>query len=103
MNFAEVDVLSCLTLSVALGPFLPEPAWRWLRREAEETDKLAKDLRTYSDAALDEHVSSIREVFVRGRQTIESERRAFAAVREVARRVTGEEAYIVQLMGAMAL
>ena len=26
-----------------------------LRREAEETDKLAKDLRTYSDAALDEH------------------------------------------------
>lgn len=74
-----------------------------LRREAHAIDALAKDLRTHSDAALDEHVRELRELFVRGRQNREVERRAFAAVREVARRVTGEEAYIVQLMGALAL
>lgn len=75
----------------------------WLRKQAELVATLSPNLRTYSDAALDEHVQQLREIFIRGRQTEESERHAFAAVREVARRVTGEEAYIVQLMGAMAL
>jgi preprotein translocase subunit SecA len=75
----------------------------WLRTQAELTDRQAKDLRTHSDAALAEVVRECREVIVRGREDDAMVRRAFAAVREVARRETGEEAYLVQLMGAMAL
>jgi preprotein translocase subunit SecA len=75
----------------------------YLRAEAEATDRLAPDLRTHSDAALAEVVRECRESFLRGRTGVELVRRGFACVREVARRETGEEAYIVQLMGALAL
>jgi len=75
----------------------------FLRREAEAVDALATEFRNHSEAALDEAVRTIREVFVRGRQDDATVRRAMAAIREVARRETGEEAFIVQLMGAMAL
>lgn len=75
----------------------------WLRAQAQQVDALAPDLRTHSDAALNEVVRECRERFVRGREDEECVRRGFAVVREVARRETGEEAYIVQLMGAMAL
>ncbi|MBX3385371.1 MAG: hypothetical protein KF768_02240 [Phycisphaeraceae bacterium] len=75
----------------------------WLRRQAEQTDALAKEMRATSDAALDELVERCRERFVRGAPGLEWERRSLAVVREVARRVTGEEAYVVQLMGALAL
>src|SRR5690606_22595051 len=53
--------------------------------------------------ALDQLVSDLREVFHRGRQDEETVRRSLASIREVARRETGEEPYIVQLMGALAL
>ncbi|MCC6320657.1 MAG: hypothetical protein IT438_04380 [Phycisphaerales bacterium] len=75
----------------------------WLRDQAQRVDGLAKDLKTHSDAALNEVVRETREAFVRGRVDDEMVRRAFAAVREVGRRETGEEAYIVQIMGAMSL
>jgi preprotein translocase subunit SecA len=76
---------------------------RWLRAEAEAIDALAPTYRNHSEAALDDVVRDVREVFVRGRQDDEAVRRAVAMVREVARRETGEEAFIVQLMGALAL
>jgi preprotein translocase subunit SecA len=75
----------------------------WLRDQAERVDTQAKDLRSHSDAALSEVIRGVRESFVRGRVDDEMVRRAFAVVREAARRETGEEAYIVQIMGAMAL
>ncbi|MBX3403994.1 MAG: hypothetical protein KF699_11350 [Phycisphaeraceae bacterium] len=75
----------------------------YLRREAERIDALAPDLKKHSDRALDDVVRTVRESFVRGRAEVALVRRAFACVREVARRETGEEAYIVQLMGAVAL
>lgn len=75
----------------------------WLRREAEAVDRLATDLRSHSDAALSEVVRECREGFARGRVDAPAVRRTLAAVREVARRETGEQAYIVQLMGALAL
>ncbi len=75
----------------------------WLRSQAQQVDTMAPELRNHSDAALAEVVRECRELFVRGRQDDAAVRRALAAVREVARRETGEEAYIVQLMGAMAL
>ncbi len=59
--------------------------------------------RSMSDGALDATISDLRELFVRSRQDAAIVRRGLAAVREVARRVTGEEAYEVQLMGALAL
>lgn len=75
----------------------------YLRREAEQIDRLAPDLRTHSDAALNEAVRECREAMLRGRDDKELVRRSFACVREVARRETGEQAYVVQLMGALAL
>lgn len=75
----------------------------WLRRQAELIDAMAPELKNFSTAALDDEIQRIREPFVRGRQTEEIVRRGLAVVREVARRATNEEAFIVQLMGAMAL
>jgi preprotein translocase subunit SecA len=76
---------------------------KWLRTEAELVDAITPEIRNHSEAALNEIIRETRELFVRGRQDEQSVRRAFAIVREVARRDTGEEAYLVQLMGAMGL
>ncbi len=76
---------------------------RYLRREAEQVDTLEPAMRNHSDRALDQLVMDLREVFHRGRQDDDTVRRSLAAIREVARRETGEEPYIVQLMGALAL
>lgn len=75
----------------------------WLRREAEQIDALSPEIRASSDGVLDQQIAEVRDVFVRGRQTDAEVRRALALTREVARRITTEEAYIVQLMGALAL
>ena len=74
-----------------------------LVEDARVCDTLAPELRSMSEAALDDAVARIREVFVRGRAGREEVRRGLATVREVARRLTGEEAYPVQLLGALAL
>ncbi len=75
----------------------------WLRRQAEIVDGFEPSMKNHSDAALGEVLSDLRAVFVRGRQDEDVVRRGLAAVREAARRETGESAYIVQLMGALAL
>ncbi len=75
----------------------------WLRHQAELIDRISPELRHHTDAALSQRISDIREVFLRGRQDDEAVRRGFAVTREVARRETGEEPYLVQLMGAMAM
>jgi preprotein translocase subunit SecA len=74
-----------------------------LRRQAEATDRLSPELRSMSEAALDDLIVRTRELFLRKRQDEATVCRGLAAVREVARRITGEEAYIVQLMGALGL
>jgi len=76
---------------------------KWLMREAERVDVLAPELRGSTDAALGERVRELREAFRRGRHDAETVRRGLAVVREVARRETGEEAYLVQLVGALGL
>jgi preprotein translocase subunit SecA len=75
----------------------------WLRRQAEQTDALAPALRNHSDAALNDLITQTREDFVRGRHSEAAVRQGLALTREIARRLTGEEAYVVQLMGALAL
>ncbi len=74
-----------------------------LRAQAHVTDALAPELRSMSEAALDDYIVRVREVFARGRQDRSAVCRGLAATREVARRVTGEEAYVVQLIGALGL
>ena len=75
----------------------------WLEDQARQADALAPSIRSHSEAALDAVIAETREVFVRGRHDEEMVRRGLALVREVARRATGEEAFIVQLMGALAM
>jgi len=75
----------------------------FLAAEAALAAGLSGEFRGMSEAALDDQVSRLRELFVRGRQDDECVRRGLAAVREVARRLTGEEAFEVQLMGALAM
>lgn len=75
----------------------------WLRDQAQKIDLLSPEFRNCSDGVLDEHITRAREVFVRGRADEEAVRRALALTRETARRITGEEPYLVQLMGALAL
>lgn len=74
-----------------------------LRTQALSVDALAPEIRNMSEAALDDYITRTREIFIRGRQDYAAVNRALAAVREVARRVTGEEAYVVQLMGALGM
>ncbi len=74
-----------------------------LRREAARVDAMAPSLRNHSEAALDEQIRLTRERFVRRDLSAEVIRRGLALTREVARRETGEEAYPVQLMGALGL
>ncbi len=75
----------------------------WLASQAHRIDAVSKEVRGYSDAVLDEALRDVREVFVRGRQDDAGVRRALSLTREVARRETGEEPFVVQLMGALAL
>lgn len=71
--------------------------------QARAADAHAHELHSYSEAALDDEIGRVREVFRRARQDDGAVARALALVREVARRATGEEAYPVQLLGALAL
>jgi preprotein translocase subunit SecA len=75
----------------------------FLHRQAQRTAALGPEMRNMSEAALDDRISTIREVFVRSRQDADAVVRGLAAVREVARRATGEEPFPVQLMGALAM
>ncbi len=76
---------------------------RAIARQAEMIVDLAPEIRAHGEGALDHEIARVREVFVRGRQTPAHVRLALALTREVARRATGEEAFPVQLMGALAL
>ncbi|MGE3107909.1 MAG: hypothetical protein AB7G11_16785 [Phycisphaerales bacterium] len=74
-----------------------------LRREAQAIDRLEPGIRNHSDQALNEHIRDLREVFARQRQDDTTVRAAMAGIREIARRETGEQPYLVQIMGALAL
>ena len=74
-----------------------------LLREAAQIDALAPTLRGLADRALDDRARELRALFVRRRFTDLDQRAALAVTREIARRETGEEAYPVQLAGAMGL
>jgi preprotein translocase subunit SecA len=81
-------------------------ALRVLREQAERIDReFSPALRSSSDGVLDQRVIEARERFVRARRQDDPELlpRSLALTREIARRVTGEEAFVVQLMGALAL
>ncbi len=76
----------------------------YLRAEAEASDRIhATEIRELSEQSLADQIATVRAAFVRGRQDQTALRRALALVREVARRETGEDPYIVQQMGALAL
>jgi preprotein translocase subunit SecA len=95
--------LDVLTARAAIAVRARQVTIGWLRRQAEMTDALGASIRAHSEAALDAVIAETREIFVRGRGDEEMVRRALALIREVARRATGEEAFVVQLMGALAL
>jgi preprotein translocase subunit SecA len=84
----------------AAGARTPRAA---LIAQARKADALSPQIRGYSEAALDEAVREMRELFIRNRQDQRAVLRACALVREVARRETGEEPFQVQLTAALAL
>ncbi len=93
---------------VKAGELRQRKSWLWA--EAGRTDALAEEFRGLSEAALDERVERVRTSLIRrpkgaGARAKEAElvREGLAATREVARRETGQEAYRVQLMGALGL
>jgi preprotein translocase subunit SecA len=82
----------------------------WLLAEAYRVDALNNEFCNLSESALDEEIQVVRSRFIRrarGQNARTEEnaavRRALAITREVARRETGQEAYPVQLMGALGL
>ncbi|MCE9589126.1 MAG: hypothetical protein K8S99_01220 [Planctomycetes bacterium] len=74
-----------------------------LRRDAEAVVAMTPQWHALSDEALDAKVLELREIFARRTHANEHIRDAAAAVREIARRETGEEPYMVQVMGALGL
>jgi preprotein translocase subunit SecA len=95
--------LDVLTARAGIAVRARQVTRAWLESQAKRADALAPTYRAHSEAALDAVVAETREAFVRGRDDEELVRRGLAVVREVARRQTGEEAFIVQLMGALAM
>ncbi len=75
----------------------------YLVREARAVHRLRDECRGLSERALDEQIEQVRTRFQRGRIARDDIRRALALTREVARRETGEEAFFVQLIGALGL
>ncbi|VAX42872.1 Protein translocase subunit SecA [hydrothermal vent metagenome] len=75
----------------------------WLMAQAKQIDTLAPSIRSLTEAALDEQIREARDRFVRGREDDALVRRGLALTREVARRLTGEEPFVVQLMAALGL
>ncbi len=81
---------------------------RAMKRMAEAVDTLRPRYRDLTDDALDAELLRLREGFVRKAKHAGAAERSLlvqglASVREVARRETGQEAYQVQLVGAIAL
>ena len=74
-----------------------------LRRRAETAVAMEAQWMDLSDRLLDERMGEIREVFARRQHTTQHVCAGMAAIREVARRETGELPYMVQLMGALGL
>src|SRR5687768_10184772 len=75
----------------------------FLSREAEAVVAAEKTWSGLGDAELDARIVELREVFARRTHDRDAVRAAFGAIREVARRETGEQPYPVQIMGAMGL
>lgn len=75
----------------------------WLMAQARQVDALSPSIRGLAEAALDEQIREVRDRFVRGRADDALVRRGLALTREVARRCTGEEPFLVQLMAALGL
>ncbi|MFO0830876.1 MAG: hypothetical protein U0637_03425 [Phycisphaerales bacterium] len=86
---------------VALGRLRLSRAW--FLRQAEMTAGLSPAYRNMSDGVLAQAIEDVRDHFLRKRQSLEQVRHALAMVREVARRETGEEPFVVQLLGALAM
>jgi preprotein translocase subunit SecA len=74
-----------------------------LRKLAQRVDLLKPEYNQLGEKALDERVEQARAAYMRRQKGDDLDAAAMATVREVARRLTGEEAYLVQLMGAFAL
>jgi len=74
-----------------------------LRQEAEAVVAMAPKWHEMSETALNDQIMAVREVFARRTHKAEHIRDAAATVREIARRATGEEPYMVQVMGALGL
>ena len=72
-------------------------------RQAAGVLAMEAQVASLTDAALREEVLGLRGCFLRGRETPEILRRAFALVREVAFRQIGERPFLVQVAGAMAI
>ncbi len=75
----------------------------YLHAQAQAAVALEPTWSGLTETALDEKLVELRAIFARRRHEDEHVRQAFAAVREVARRTTGEHPYPVQVMGAMGL
>ncbi len=75
---------------------------RYLRM-AKGVLRLEGEFSEITDAKLREQAHLMRERFLRGRDTRADRYRAFAIVREVARRQLGEQHYLVQVAGAIAM
>ncbi|MGD1914802.1 MAG: hypothetical protein ACFCBV_01260 [Phycisphaerales bacterium] len=76
---------------------------RSLMAEANRIDALRPGIFDLSESQLDESLRASREAFVRGRADDEQLRQALGLLREIARRETGQEPYVVQLAGALGL
>jgi len=84
-----------------LGRF--KPRCKLFLRRAEEVLAMEKRFIDLTDDALREKAQDLRGVFLRGRETPDVLKEAFALVREVAFRQVGMRPFLVQVAGAMAM
>jgi preprotein translocase subunit SecA len=89
---------------VVAARFVPlVPRRRRCLKRAKRVLKHEAELSTMGTAGLNELMQTLRDRVRRGRDTADDLERAFAVVREQARRVTGLHAYPVQVAAALAI
>ena len=79
------------------------PRRRIYLRRAAAVHQLRATYQALSQAQLQLRLTEVAEAFARNRDTLMDRRHAAALIREAALRLTGEEPYLVQIAGGLAL
>lgn len=106
MKFYNILAGAAGAINKVYRTVVPAQYQKELRRAtslAQKIDGLRSEFMSYTDAELADHTTTFKQQLANGKTLDDILPRAFAVVREVSRRIRGEEHYISQLIGGIVL